>query len=127
MSDLLNFLRSHTAEALVDPTTIYACSESDPVEKAFQLIKEHNILSVPVKNTDGKYTRFVDILDLVECVAEVCRFAVNVLIFEQGDAKASVAAAANVSGRDPFVQIDAKDNLLEVVRSMCMTHTSLHR
>lgn len=72
MSDLLNFLRSHTAEALVDPSTIYACDESDTLDKAFQLMKDQHILSVPVKNADGKYTRFIDILDLAECVAEVC-------------------------------------------------------
>jgi CBS domain-containing protein len=71
MSDLLTFLRSHTAEALVDPSVVYSCAEADPLDKAFQLLKEHKILSVPVKNNDGKYTSFCDILDLVECVAAV--------------------------------------------------------
>lgn len=71
MTDLLSFLRSHTAEALVDPDTIYFCEGEDSIDKAFQLIKEHNILSMPVRNNDGKFTRFIDILDLVECVAEV--------------------------------------------------------
>jgi len=95
--------------------SIHYVNDSDTVKVAYKKLSKHNILSVPVKNSSGKFTRFLDVLDLVEFVVQ------------GGDDSTLVSSVSGLSGRNPYVEIGIDDNLLEVVKSMCMTHTSLHR
>jgi len=109
---------------------IFSVSKKDSVDRAFKLITEHKILSVPVKDEKDRYYAFVDVLDIVVHIVRQIhgtdQQSIAKLVKESGILnKDIVVNVADASGRDVYYPIEEEASLLTAIQ--LMAKRKMHR
>jgi len=114
-----DFLRNTKVSALFpeNRTKIVTVQKDTPLSTGFKLLVDNGILSVPVYDSQRQtYTGFIDMLDMVHSIVEVCKEAeitgggFNQLLSSSDQLKKKTCGQiVDVSGRNPYypVQEDA--------------------
>eukprot|EP01090_Pellita_catalonica_P012869 TRINITY_DN290_c0_g1_i1.p1 TRINITY_DN290_c0_g1~~TRINITY_DN290_c0_g1_i1.p1 ORF type:complete len:320 (+),score=59.25 TRINITY_DN290_c0_g1_i1:98-1057(+) len=112
-NDIYNLLHGVQLETIVEKRENVVLKDSDPVEKAVNVLSKNKFLSAPVVDGDSNCLGAVDMLDIVHFVISV---APDPLALKQDElqsleisgramAFAEVKEIVNASGRDAFVPV----------------------
>jgi len=127
---IIRFLSSHTVSELVKtPFHLISVHEDSTIAEVVNTLRYHNILSVPIRGSQGDFVGMVDMLDLV--TACVTKFATVSLLsfvsFPQMEefTRKPVKDLMFISGRGQWKSIIESASLLELSR--LLSERDLHR
>jgi len=102
------FLQQTKVAALLPNHEVFEVNADAPVQKAFEVLREHNILSVPVLDKrSGRYLAFLDILDIVHCC-----FSDELALSDP------CSKIAGLSERNKFISVDESMPLANCIKRL---------
>lgn len=61
------------SELIEEGRVLHSVTRETTVGQTLQILADHRLLSVPVKNQDSQFTDFVDVLDIVSFLVTCCK------------------------------------------------------
>jgi len=118
MSEFKELIKNTTVDDLIESgRALYSVGNTATVEETLQVLADHKVLSVPVKDNDsGEYTDFVDVLDIISFLSTLCK-DINSLVHMKVESftEQAVGEIVNLSNKDPFITVNGSDSSASVL------------
>ncbi|KAF2071517.1 hypothetical protein CYY_007161 [Polysphondylium violaceum] len=127
--ELLRTLKASSPVFPNDDSKVLSVNKDDTISKAFQVLIDNNILSVPVYDkNEKKFCCFFSMLDIIQEILDVTNnfklpdgdisSVLTILQEKQLFKMSKVGDIANISKRDPFIIVNSEMKLDDVARVM---------
>ena len=113
-------LETHRVGDFPSPGEIVVVDEDSPLRDVLSVMVQAKIRALPICARTGGPFRFLDLMDVLWVVVDVCH-STNAASLEtelEEILQRRVGDMANISGRNPFVPVEAGDSVLSSVRFM---------